>query len=114
MYLYVPIDAWDILQKTKTAPAAGTTAEAAPGRVGRDERGEARRANSTPNGGPYLMLGRLRVKTWSKSGFSIAERTWPTYLYIVVYSVVVGVKKPAHRLDFLFRECVRFTGGSHQ
>ena len=57
----------------------------APGRVGRDEQGEARRANTTLNGGPHLELGRLRLKTWSKSDFSIAETTWTTYLYIYLF-----------------------------
>ena len=57
-------------------------AEAASGRVRRDEQGEARRANTTPNGGTHLELGRLRHKTWSKSDFSIAETTGPTYLYM--------------------------------
>ena len=58
--------------------------EAASSRVGRDEHrySEARRANTTPNGGPHLELGRLRLETWSKSDFSIAETTWPTYLYL--------------------------------
>ena len=58
-----------------------STAEAAAGRVERDERGEARRANTSPDGGPP-ELGRLQLKTWSKSDSSIAETTWPTYLYI--------------------------------
>ena len=62
-----------------------STAEVRPGRVRRDEHGEARRANTTPNGGPHLELGRLRLKTWSKSNFSIAQTTWPTYLYIIHY-----------------------------
>ena len=47
--------------------------------VRRGEQGEARRANSTPNGGLHFEKGRLRLKTWSKSEFSISE-TWPTYL----------------------------------
>ena len=59
-----------------------STAEAAPGRVGRGEQGEPRRANRTPNGGPRLELGRLRLKSCSKSDFSIAETT---YLYIYLY-----------------------------
>ena len=54
-----------------------------PGRVERDEQGEARRAPH--NGGPHLEQRRLRLKTWSKSDFSIAETTWPTYLYIYLY-----------------------------
>ena len=61
-----------------TANLAGcnaSTAEAASSRVGRGEQGEARRASSTPNGGPHLKLGRLRLKTWSKSDSSIAQTT---------------------------------------
>ena len=53
-----------IYQKTKTPQGAdGSMAEAAPSRVRRDEQGEARRANTTPNGGPHLEL----------------YRAWPTY-----------------------------------
>ena len=44
MYLYVRIESWDILtQKRKQHPSQGddaSTAEAAPGRVGRDEQVE--------------------------------------------------------------------------
>ena len=59
-------------KKRKQHPPQGdhaSTAEAAPGRVGRDEQGEARRANTTPNGGPHLELrvGRSRLKSWSNS-----------------------------------------------
>ena len=91
MYLYVRIDGWDILaKKRKQQPPPGddaSTAEAAPGRVGRDEHGEARRANPTPNGGPHLELGRLRLKTWSQSDISIAE-IWPTYyIYTYIYYI---------------------------
>ena len=71
--------------KTKTAPLTERRREhrrVAPGRVGRDEHGEARRANTTSNGGPRLELERLPLKTWPKSDFGIAETTWPTYLYI--------------------------------
>ena len=67
-----------LTKKTKQHPLPGddaSTVEAAPGRVGRGEQGETRRANSTPNGGPRLELGRLRLKTWSKSDFSIAQTT---------------------------------------
>ena len=39
-------------------------------------------SNEHLRGGPHLDLGRLRLKTWSKSDFSLAETTWPTYLYI--------------------------------
>ena len=91
--IYVRIDALDSLtKKRKQNPLPGddaSTNEAAPGRVGRDLQGEARRANATPNGGPHLELWRLRLKTWSKSDFSIAEATWPTYLwYIFLYSYI--------------------------
>ena len=69
-------------EKTRTQhPSQGddaSTGGVAPGRFGRDEHGKARRANTTPNGGPHLELERLRLKTWSKSDFSIAETTWPT------------------------------------
>ena len=86
MHLHVRIDASEKLtKKRKQHPPPGddaSTAEAAPGRVGRHEQGEARRANDTPNGGPHFELGRLQIKTWYKSDFSIAETTWPTYLYI--------------------------------
>ena len=70
--------------KRKQHPSQGddtNTVWATPGRVGRDEQGEARRGNTTLNGGPHLELGHLRLKTWSKSGFSIAE-IWSTHLYI--------------------------------
>ena len=56
-----------------------STAEVAPGRVERDDQGEERRANTTPNGEPHLEIGRLRLKTCSKFDFLIAE-TWPTYI----------------------------------
>ena len=55
-------------QKTKTHPPQAddaSTAEAAPGKVGRDVQDEAHRANTTPNGGPHLHRGRLRLKTCS-------------------------------------------------
>ena len=74
-----------LTKKTKQHPPPGddaSTAEAVSGIVGRDEQGEARQANTTPNGEPHLELGRLRLKTWSKSDFSIAETTRPTHLYV--------------------------------
>ena len=59
-------------QKTKTAHVRETTrSRPRPSPV--DSGG--RRANSTPNDGPHLELGRLRLKTWSKSDFSIAQTT---------------------------------------
>ena len=90
MYLYVLIDAIICFDKKKQKhrPPPGddaSTAEAANGRVGINEQGIARRANTTTNGGPHFELGRLRLKTWPKSDFSIVETTWPTYLYISLY-----------------------------
>ena len=77
MHLYVRIDLWIILKsKRKQQPPPGDDAsmvEAAPVRVWRDEQGEARRANTAQNGGAHLEVGCLRLKTWSKSDFSIAE-----------------------------------------
>ena len=80
-----------LTKKREQQPLQGddaSAAEVAPGRVGRDEHGEARRANTTPNGGPHLELERLRLKTWSKSDFSIAEKTWPTYLYDPAFTII--------------------------
>ena len=68
-------------KQLKQHPASGddaSTGGAAPGRVGRDEKGEARRADTTSNDGSHLELRRLRLKSWSKCDFSIAETTWPT------------------------------------
>ena len=63
MYPYVRIDVWEkMTKKRKQHPPPGgdaSTAEGALGRVRRDEQGEARRANTTPNGGRHLELGRL-------------------------------------------------------
>ena len=68
MHLIVQLDdAWIFdIEIRKQNPLPGhdaSMAEAAPGRVERDERGEARRAHTTPNGGPHLDLERLRLKT---------------------------------------------------
>ena len=67
-----------MIKRRKQHPSQGhdaNTAEAAPGRVGRGKQAEARRANSTSNVGPHLELRRVRLKTWSKSDFSIAQTT---------------------------------------
>ena len=76
MYLHVRIESWDILKKKrKQYPLQGDDARMAEGatcRVGRGDQGEARPAISAPRGGPRLDLGRLRLKTWSKSDFPIA------------------------------------------
>ena len=63
---HVRIQKLDILtNKRQEHPLSGddaSTAEAARGRVDRDKQDEARRANTTPNGGPHLELERLRFK----------------------------------------------------
>ena len=86
MYLSVRIDNFDILAQTREEHPpqedAASTADAAPGRVGRDEQGRAHRANTTWSGRVYFELGRLRLKSWSKSDFSIADVPWPTNRYI--------------------------------
>ena len=67
----------DILTEKEKNPSQGGAASAAevvPGRVGRDEYGDARRANITPNGGPDLELGRLRPKRWSRSDYRLLRR----------------------------------------
>ena len=61
------------MEKNENATPPGddvSTAEAAPGGVGRGEQGEARRANSTPNGGTHLELA-----SSCKNDFSIAHIT---------------------------------------
>ena len=66
----VRMHTWEISTKErKQHPSQGddaSTGGVAPGRVGREEQGEARRANTTPEGGPHLELERLRLRTWSK------------------------------------------------
>ena len=63
IYTYIEIDVWEKLTKKRKQHLPlrddASTAEAAPGRVGRDDQGEAHRANTTPNGGPHLELGLL-------------------------------------------------------
>ena len=70
-------------KKRKQHPTQGddaSTVYAATCKVVRGEQGEARQTMSAPNGGPHLDLGRLRLNTWSKFDFSIAETGWLTYL----------------------------------
>ena len=99
--IYVRIHTWEILtRKRKQHPYQGDDASTGwvdPDRVVRDAQGEARRANTTPNGGTHLELERLPLKTWSKSDFSIAETTWPAYLYIHLY-----IKNYSRRLPTKF------------
>ena len=74
-HLYVRIVNFYILTPKRTEHphpgGAASTIDAAPGRVGRYEQDQARRSNTTPNGVPHLELGRLLLKTWSMSDFSI-------------------------------------------
>ena len=69
---------------------------AAPGRVDRDKQG-ARGTSSKhhTDSWPHLELGRLRLKTWSESDFSIAE-TWPTHLHI--YTTGASPRRAVARL----------------
>ena len=61
-----------------------STVSAGTCRAGRGEQGEARPAINAPRSGHHLDLERLRLKTWSEFGFSIAE-TWRTYsIYISI------------------------------
>ena len=84
MYLNIRVDNFDILTKErKEHPPQrydASSAKAAPGEAVRDEKGEAHPEKATPNGGPHLGLGRLWLKTWSKS--AIAGTTWHTHLYV--------------------------------
>ena len=85
MFLYVRMDVWVKMTQKKRKqhlPQGGdaSTVSAGTCRVGKGEQGEARPALSPPRGGPHLDLGRSRLKTCSKSDFSIAETTGPTYL----------------------------------
>ena len=78
-------------KKRKKHPSHGddaSTVEAGTCRVGRG-RGEARPAIITPRGGPHLDLGRLGLKTCSKSDFSIAETTGSTCLY--TYNIYIYI-----------------------
>ena len=94
MYLYVRIYKSGILtKKRKEHPLQGddaSTAEAPPGRVGRDEQ---EHIEQTPHRIVDLIsieLRRLRLKTWPKSDVSIAQ-AWPTYLYIYLHKVCMHV-----------------------
>ena len=74
-----------MIKKGSQHPSQGddaSTAEATPGRVGRDEEGEARQENTKTNLGCHFELGRLRLKRWSESDFANAETTSATYLNI--------------------------------
>ena len=90
-YLYVRIESWDILiKKRKQHPSQGDdagTAEGATCNVGRGKQVEARPTISAQRGGPHLERGRIRLKTWSESDFSIARTAWRTLSYIFLYQV---------------------------
>ena len=74
-----------LTKKRKKHPSQGddaSTAGAIPGRFGRDEHGDARRANTIPNGGHLLELRCLLLKTLSKADFLIAETAWQRTLCV--------------------------------
>ena len=86
-FLYVRIDVWVKMTKKKkeksTCCREATRARSRPVLAGSGgEQGEARPAISAPSGGPHRDLGRLRLKTWSKIEFSIAETTGRTHLHM--------------------------------
>ena len=83
------MDVWVKMAKneksTRRRETKASTVSAGTRRVGRGEQGEARPVISAPRGRPDLDLARLRLKTWSKSDFWIAETTWSTYPYFYLY-----------------------------
>ena len=93
MYLYLRIEArgrnsnFDL--ETKTSPSPGhdpSTAESACGRAGRDEQGEAHRANTTPNGGPHLELGLLGSKpSLNLTSRLLRRHGQHIYTYVYIY-----------------------------
>ena len=100
MYLYIRIDAWILRRKNENRTRRRKTMRAwprPPPAVKRDEQGGARRTSTTPNGGPHLELWRLRLKTWSKSDFSSAKTTWPTYLHILIYIIYIHLRAGSSR-----------------
>ena len=73
--------------KTETTPGAGRRRAHGRGRFRQSRERWARwerRASTIPKGGPHLELRRSRLKTWSKSNFSIAQTTGPIYLHIFI------------------------------
>ena len=76
-----------------------STAEAAPVRVGSDEQGEARRADSTPNGGRNLELRRLRVTSKVRHD----EQTTHRMVGVISSYVVYGSKHGLNLTSRLLR-----------
>ena len=77
IYIHVQIDNLILFDKKKQQEHPqqrddASTADADPGRVGRDEQVETRPGNSAPKGGPQLELSREQLKIWSKSEPSAA------------------------------------------
>ena len=90
--LNVRIDTWeDLTKKRKQHPSLGDDASmagVAPGKAERDERGEARRSNTTPNGGPHLelLIERLRLKPGLALTSRLLRRHGHHVTYIYIYS----------------------------
>ena len=59
--------------------------------------GEARRTNTTPNGGPHLELGRLWLKIWSKTDFSIAQTTGQHFCTCVFIITAFAIRQCSAR-----------------
>ena len=84
--IFVRTHTWETLtKKRKHHPSYRDDASTAEAESG--ETSTVRNIEQTaPSGRPHLeLIEHLRLKTWCKSDFSIAETTWPTYLYIHLY-----------------------------
>ena len=79
-------------EKTKKAPVVGRRREHGLGRYLQGREGRARwstSSNQRTRGGSHLDLDSLRLKTWSKSDFSIAEITGRTYLLRSIHIIII-------------------------
>ena len=89
LYVHIGMDVWvNMTQKRKEAPAVRRETTRALSRPLLEGSGGASKVKhvqqiSAPIGGPHLDRERLRLRTWSKVDFSIADTTWPTYLHII-------------------------------
>ena len=90
MDLFVRIETWGnrnsyFDQKPKTAPIPGRRREHGRGRPRQSRERRAKRGATSKQHTEWWTLPRARafarIKTWSKSDLTIAETTWPTYIY---------------------------------
>ena len=89
--VYVRIDGWDVLtKKRKQHPPPGDDASTRWGRPRQSRERRPRWGTSSKHHTKCWTSSRagcLWLKTWSKSDFSIAETTWPIYLYTHLLAV---------------------------